>query len=125
LEAAPEAKDLGGLVGQVPNSAQALKVTYPNEPPSDFEEEEEGGGRGGKKGQIYCVKRAKLAHVLPEYHLLCVGSQLKDQIRHVESVLEGLNSMSSFDLDPGSPVKNHEDDAEKGEQVRRGELPNV
>lgn len=94
LEAPPEAKDLGGLVGQVPKSAQALKVAYPNDAEARGEEDVGDGVAGGGKGYMYAVKRGKLGRVLPEYSLLCVGGELKEDIRQVEALLEGLNSMS-------------------------------
>ena len=93
LDEPPKAsKDVVGLMSQIPQSAQALKVTY------------EVGGEGAQgeaeKGQMYCVRQNKTSGILPEYHFLCAGSVLKAEIRRVEELLDKMNSLSSFGLDP-------------------------
>ncbi len=80
LQAAPKRGDIAGLIGQTPRSAQAMKVTW------------EGGA-----GPCYVVRKEKAERILPEYHLLVVGGDLKKEVRQVEEVLEKMNDMKSFD----------------------------
>ena len=124
LEEAPDEKGLRGLLGQIPNSAQALKATYPCVSPSNSkggeEEEEEDDEDERERGQLYCVRKNRLDHVLPEYHLLCAGSQLKAETKRVEGVLESLNSMSAFDIEGGDVAGGKEGENEEGDKLLRG-----
>ena len=88
----PKKSDLKGLKAQIPKSAQALKVTYPLV--GRGEEEEEEGGKS--QGVMYCLKKSRGAHILPEYHMLVAGSQLKQEVRRGENMLEKMNENSLF-----------------------------
>jgi len=86
---------INNMKSKIPKSADGLKITYPiNDGRRMYSDEDGQSGSGSTKGQFYCVRPEKAAHVLPEHHMLCTGSQLKSEIKRLEKVLEEMKMLS-------------------------------
>jgi len=90
LDAAPKRlQDIKHFTENIPKNVQGIQFSYYRN----------GGPNTGEKTSFFCFKpeacdRGGVA--LPEYHLLCGNSHLKSEIRRVENILEGLNTMENF-----------------------------